>query len=890
MPPAILIRLLAGLLLLPTALPAELSAAPTAAPTANPPAEPSRPAIPDPSPEAARHFDARIAPLLARHCLECHDPVSREGRLDLSRREETLRARRGTAPIVPGDASRSLVWEVIEAGDMPPENRPPLSPEEKTLLRNWIDAGAVWSADSIDPLAHTRDRRAATEWVRRLTLDEYVATVRDLLDVDIAEDARLRLPPDLRADGFRNTAYNLVVDLAHIEGYADLAALIVARLDIPAFARRFVPCIDTHDACLRELIAAVGFRLFRGPLEDREIEAFQNVANAVLDDGGDFVEAAGYLVEAMLQAPRFLYRIEAQVGDGLRRDLGPFELASRLSYLVWGGPPDVPLLESARRGDLVRPDTLEAELRRLLDDPRAVGRSLTFFSDWLDLDRLRGLRPNPQRFPRWTERLAADMRDETLAFVRESVWHRRRPLADLMNAQFTFATPRLARHYNLPLPEGALGSTPETPGLLALYTFESGDGDTVPDVSGASDPLNLRIADTAAVAWTGDGLVLHAATRVASGSPATRIVEAVRNSGALTLEAWITPANTSQAGPARIVTLSSGSSLRNVTLGQDGDRYEVRLRSRSTSPNGIPELRGTPGGAQPDLTCVIYTRTADGAARLHLNGVPAGSATVTGDLSNWDASFQLVLGNETSGDRPWLGTLHRVALLDRALSDAEIRARAPAMALYDLSAVPARGGLLTHGSTLTVGGDEASMVTRGLFILHDFLHSAVGSAPPCADTTPVPVQPGLSQRAIALGRIANPSCGGCHSRFEPLAFALEKHDGVGAFHEKDELGNTLRDDGAVRLPGSDHEQPYASAAEFMDLLAASDRVRMTFTRKLTQFALGRPMVESDAAALEAIHRDALDTDGGTYHALLAAIVRSDLFRTIRTEPEAPLSP
>ncbi|MBX3748264.1 MAG: DUF1592 domain-containing protein [Verrucomicrobiae bacterium] len=875
MPFPVLIGLLAGSLLLPAAT-AELTPVPDPAP------------IPDPTSDPARHFDARIAPLLARHCLECHDSISRQGHLDLSRRDESLLERRGAAPIVPGHPARSLVWEVVESGEMPPDNRTPLTPEEKRLLHDWIEAGAVWSADSIDPLAHTRDQRAAAEWVRRLTLDEYIATVRDLLGVDIAGEARLRLPPDLRADGFRNTAYNLVVDLAHIEAYADLAGRIVARLDVPAFTRRFVACTTPEDACFRELIAAIGYRLFRGPLDDRETRSFLTVTAAVLEEGGDFTEATGYLLEAMLQAPRFLYRIETQSGDGQRRPLDPYELASRLSYLVWGAPPDDALLDDARHGHLAAPGTLDAQLDRLLDDPRAIDRSLTFFSEWLDLDRLQALRPNPQKFPRWSERLAADMRDETLAFVRDAVWNHRRPLAELMNAQFTFATPRLARHYGFPLPEGTLGSTPDTPGLLALYTFESGDGDVIPDVSGSTPPLDLRIADTAAVAWTGDGLVLHAAARIASMTPATRLIDAVKASGALTIEAWITPANTSQAGPARIVTLSSGSSLRNVTLGQDADRFDVRLRTRSTNPNGIPGLQGAPGGTTPELTCVLYTREASGEARLYLNGQPAGSATAPGDLANWDASFHLLLGNETSHDRPWLGTLHRVALLDRALSDSEIRARAPAMARYDLSAVPARGGLLTQGSTLTVGGDEASMVTRGLFILHDFLHSAVGSAPPCADTTPVPIQPGLSQRAIALGRLANPSCGGCHSRFEPLAFALEKFDGVGAFHEQDELGNPLREDGAIRLPGSDRELAYASAAGFMDLLAASDRVRMTFTRKLAQFALGRPMVESDGPALDAIHRQALGTDGGTYHALLAAIVRSDLFQTVRTEPSTPI--
>src|SRR5690606_37429601 len=149
-------------------------------------------------------------------------------------------------------------------------------------------------------------------------------------------------------------------------------------------------------------------------------------------------------------------------------------------------------------------------------------------------------------------------------------------------------------------------------------------------------------------------------------------------------------------------------------------------------------------------------------------------------------SFRLAIGNETSGDRPWKGTFHQVAIHRRALNADEIRARSQGLTQYDLSSVPARGGLLTQGSTLTAGGDEASMVARGLFILHDILSSGVADPPPCVDTTILPTARGLTQRGLAEARIANPSCVGCHARIEPLAFGLEKFDGIGVFHEADE--------------------------------------------------------------------------------------------------------
>jgi hypothetical protein len=191
---------------------------------------------------------------------------------------------------------------------------------------------------------------------------------------------------------------------------------------------------------------------------------------------------------------------------------------------------------------------------------------------------------------------------------------------------------------------------------------------------------------------------------------------------------------------------------------------------------------------------------------------------------------------------------------------------------------------LTHGSVLTVGGDEASTVARGLFVLHDLLYSRVGDPPPDADTTPVPTKPGMSQRAVAETRLANASCAGCHSKFEPLSFGLEKYDGLGAFHEIDEHGNKLRDDGEIVLPGETETVSYSSSAELMELLADSPRVKMNFTRKVTQFALGRPLVESDAPIVEQIH-DAAQKGGGTYANLITAIVMSDLVQRRRVEAQ-----
>jgi hypothetical protein len=424
-------------------------------------------------------------------------------------------------------------------------------------------------------------------------------------------------------------------------------------------------------------------------------------------------------------------------------------------------------------------------------------------------------------------------------------------------------------------------------GLQALYRFNEGSGPIVRDTSGGGEPLDLRIENPAAVSWSEKGLQVNRSTRIVRDGPPKRLVRALLKANAITLEAWVTPANASQDGPARIVTLSSGASQRNFTLGQDGDQYDVRLRATQTDRNGMPSLSSPGGRVVAEPTHVVYTRDSGAQARLFIDGVEVARRYVQGDLSNWDASLSLGLANETSGDRPWLGTLHRVAIYSRALTPQEVLAKSrinTPLQRFDLVSVPARGGLLTQGSVLTIGGDDASMVTRGLFVLKDVLYDKVGDPPPCLDTTPVPAKPGLSRREIAMQRVRSVSCGGCHSRFEPLAFGLERFDGLGSYQEKDEHGNELREDGEIDFPDRDEPVSYESLAEMMDLLAASDRVGKNLTRKVTQFALGRPLVESDAPVVDEIHRSA-QAGGGTYASLITAIVMSDFVQLTSLETE-----
>ncbi|MDY7099593.1 MAG: PKD domain-containing protein [Actinomycetota bacterium] len=217
-----------------------------------------------------------------------------------------------------------------------------------------------------------------------------------------------------------------------------------------------------------------------------------------------------------------------------------------------------------------------------------------------------------------------------------------------------------------------------TDGLLARYELEEGAGDVVHDTApGTADPLDLRIADPDRVTWVDGGLRVDAPTIIDSGRPATGVIDPVRASDAITVEAWVEPANATQNGPARIVTISDGVHVRNVTVGQGvfdrtGDRIETRLRSTATSNGGVPATRTAAGTFGTGLTHVVFTRDASGAATVYVDGEVATTGTVAGELANWDVRHRLALANETDRSRPWLGTYRLVALYDRALTVDEV--------------------------------------------------------------------------------------------------------------------------------------------------------------------------------------------------------------------------
>jgi hypothetical protein len=205
------------------------------------------------------------------------------------------------------------------------------------------------------------------------------------------------------------------------------------------------------------------------------------------------------------------------------------------------------------------------------------------------------------------------------------------------------------------------------------YLFLEGSGSVVGDSSGFGVPLDLTVDDVGAVSWvSGGGLSVDSPTLITSGVAASKVIDAVVDSGEITVELWVDTADITQWAPARMVSISADSLNQNMVVGQGsvvagtGDQIEARMRTTATTSYGYPATV-TSGGFVDRLMHVVFTRTAGGATVIYLDGVPVETDSVGGSLSVWDPSYPLNLANEFSQDRPWLGEFCLVAIYDQVL-------------------------------------------------------------------------------------------------------------------------------------------------------------------------------------------------------------------------------
>jgi len=306
---------------------------------------------------------------------------------------------------------------------------------------------------------------------RLLTRAEYDFTVRDLLG-DTTAPAATRLPAEPLAFGFENNADLYQPTPKLVNALVDLAEDVAGR----AVAERkasFVSCAIEDRACAQQVIAQVGRRAFRRTLTADESATLLSLYDAAEPKGFDV--ALTWVLEALLQSPQFLYRVEPGAmprADGTLLYSGP-EMASRLSYFLWRSMPDDALLAAAEDGTLDTAEGVKAEAQRLLASQQAADASADYFRQVLSLDLVAELDKDTTTYPAFIPALAKSWRDSLAAFTSEAAT--RGHLSDLYDSDALYADVTLASEQGLQPPQNGMqrytaahgGGLLAQPGLLA---------------------------------------------------------------------------------------------------------------------------------------------------------------------------------------------------------------------------------------------------------------------------------------------------------------------------------------------------------------------------------------------------------------------------------------
>ena len=221
--------------------------------------------------------------------------------------------------------------------------------------------------------------------------------------------------------------------------------------------KKIFSCYPTSKAeetpCARNIVSRLAVEAYRRPVNAEEMNGLMKLYSVGYSDGG-FEGGVTVAVQAILASPSFIYRFErarVQVAPDAASTyrLTDLELASRLSYFLWSAPPDKTLLLVAEQNRLHSPAVMQAQVKRMLADPRSISLSTNFAGEWLHLQNLKGVLPDAYLYPEYDKNLGNAMLKETELFF-NSVVQGNQSVLTLLNANYTYVNGPLARLYGIP--------------------------------------------------------------------------------------------------------------------------------------------------------------------------------------------------------------------------------------------------------------------------------------------------------------------------------------------------------------------------------------------------------------------------------------------------------
>ncbi len=420
--------------------------------------------------DAEEFFRDRVAPFIKTYCIECHQ----------NRRPTEAGVNFSPALKSPGHAAFTEQWKKaiarVKAHDMPPEH----------ASKQPGDADRQMFVDWLAKVKYLNERDPGLFVIRRLTKTEYSNTLHDLLGVEPAIASEL--PDEVSGEGYLNSLSPL-----QLEQYLTIANKALEQIQSPKGAqptdmhRRLFgepPALGADvRAAAREVAQSLARKAYRRPPSQAEIDVLLEVFDLGKQNNLTYPESLRLMLKAILVSPQFLFitPVETEAGAEIV-PLDDYQLASRLSYLLWATMPDDELMALAESGKLREPPVLQAQVKRLLADPRSRALFDGFGTQWLGLGELAGKSFDASQFPLMTSELRSAMVDEARLFF-ESIVRENRSVMSFVDADYTFLNETLAKIYGLQgsvagaamrrvsLSDANRGGILGMPGILAATSF-----------------------------------------------------------------------------------------------------------------------------------------------------------------------------------------------------------------------------------------------------------------------------------------------------------------------------------------------------------------------------------------------------------------------------------
>src|SRR5689334_904912 len=246
-----------------------------------------------------------------------------------------------------------------------------------------------------------------------------------------------------------------ITTLPHLREFAVSGPFKVTGVSETPSRKKIFTCRPTtaneEAACANEIIRKLATLAYRGPLSATDMDGLKQFYAQGRKDGGDFESGIRMALQAVLASPRFLFRLEeapAAIRAGQNYRISDHDLATRLSFFIWGSGPDEELLKIASRGTLRTPGVMAAQIKRMIADPKSESLATRFGAQWLRLQDLEKIYPDALLFPYYDFKLGEALRKETELFF-DSIVREDHNVFDLLTADYTFVNERIAKHYGM---------------------------------------------------------------------------------------------------------------------------------------------------------------------------------------------------------------------------------------------------------------------------------------------------------------------------------------------------------------------------------------------------------------------------------------------------------